>query len=43
MSEDEFKVVTSQLFQLSQKSGDVGGAFYARVLSNLQTLHRSPL
>lgn len=43
MSEDEFKVVTSQLFQLSQESGDVGGAFYARVLSNLQTLRRSPL
>ncbi len=43
MSEDEFKAVTSQLFQLSHESGDVGGEFYARVLSNLQALRRSPL
>jgi len=43
MSENEFEAVTSQLFQLSLESGDVGGAFYARVLSNLQALRRSTL
>lgn len=43
MPDSEFKVVTSQLFQLSQESGDVGGEFYVRVLSNLQALRRSPL
>lgn len=40
MTDSEFKAVISELFNEGLESGDVGGAFYARVISNLKELRR---
>jgi len=42
MSDDEFKTITSELFSRGLESGDVGGEFYSRVISNLKELRRLP-
>ena len=42
MTDSEFKAAISELFHEGLESGDVGGEFYARVISNLKELRRLP-
>jgi hypothetical protein len=42
MSDVEFKTITSELVSRGLESGDVGGEFYSRVISNLRELRRLP-
>lgn len=42
MTDSEFKAVISELFNEGLESGDIGGEFYARVISNLKELRRLP-
>jgi methionine salvage enolase-phosphatase E1 len=42
MTDSEFKAVISELFHEGMESGDVGSAFYARVISSLKELRRLP-
>ena len=41
MTESEFKAIISKLFKEGQESGDVGGEFYSRVISNLKLIRLS--
>lgn len=41
MTESEFKAIISGLLKEGQESGDVGGEFYSRVISNLKFIRLS--
>ena len=41
MTDEEFKAIISELIREGQESGDVGGEFYSRVMSNLKFIRLS--
>lgn len=43
MTDAEFNATTSELFKRGQESGDVGGEYYSRLISNLNELRRRPI